>query len=237
MKADLLAALRAARAGKTPVVLATDLASGAQSLVAGDTATGDLALGAEERAAARAALADDRSATIQAASGAVFLHVFNPPRRLIVVGAVHISQPLVPMAAIAGYQVAVIDPRHGFATDARFPAVELVTDWPDEAMARLAPDRRTAVVTLTHDPKLDDPALAVALRSEAFYIGSLGSRRTHAKRVERLQALGLSEGQIARIRAPIGLDIGAVSPAEIAIAILGQMTEALHARPKVAAAA
>ena len=147
---------------------------------------------------------------------------------MIVVGAVHIAQSLVPMAALAGYDVTVVDPRRAFATDARFPGVTLSTDWPDDALTALDPDRRTAVVTLTHDPKLDDPALAVALRSTAFYIGALGSRRTHARRVERLREAGFNDKDIARIHAPIGLDIGAVSPAEISISILGQITEVLH---------
>jgi xanthine dehydrogenase accessory factor len=141
---------------------------------------------------------------------------------------VHIAQSLVPMAAIAGYAVTVVDPRGAFATDARFPGVTLATDWPDDALTALDPDRRTAIVTLTHDPKLDDPALHVALRSPAFYIGALGSRRTHARRVERLREAGFNDKEIGRIHAPIGLDIGAVSPAEISISILGQITEILH---------
>lgn len=231
MRRATLEALRARRAAKTPVALATDLATGAQALVGFEEAEGALELDAGTLEAVRQALRDDRGRTIQTAGGAVFVNVYNPPRRLVVVGAVHIAQPLVPMAAIAGYQVVVIDPRHGFATDARFPEVMLDTDWPDEAMERVKPDVRTAVVTLTHDPKLDDPALAVALRSPAFYIGALGSRKTHAARVARLRELGFGDNEIGRIDAPVGLDIGAVSPAEIAISILGKITQTLHAAP------
>jgi xanthine dehydrogenase accessory factor len=234
MKRATLEALRRLRAAKTPVALATDLKSGAQSLVGLDTTDGALALDPAALASVRQALRDDRGGTFDTADGPVFVNVYNPPRRLVVVGAVHIAQPLVPMAAISGFQVVVIDPRHGFATDARFPQVTLDTDWPDEAMERVKPDVRTAVVTLTHDPKLDDPALAVALRSPAFYIGALGSRRTHAARVERLKALGFGDNEIGRIDAPIGLDIGAVSPAEIAISILGKITQTLHAEPAAA---
>ena len=148
---------------------------------------------------------------------------------MIVVGAVHIAQSLVPMATLSGYDVTIVDPRQAFATEARFPGVALQHDWPDDAMSALDPDRRTAVVTLTHDPKLDDPALTVALRSEAFYIGSLGSNRTHAKRLARLIEAGLTESELARIHAPVGLDIGAVSPAEIAVSIMAQITAVLHA--------
>ena len=148
---------------------------------------------------------------------------------MIVVGAVHIAQSLVPMAKLSGYDVTIIDPREAFASEARFPDVNLNHNWPDEAMTNLDPDRRTAVVTLTHDPKLDDPALTVALRSNAFYIGSLGSKRTHAKRLERLRGDGLTEVELSRINAPIGLDIGAVSPAEIAVSIMGEITAILHA--------
>jgi len=144
--------------------------------------------------------------------------------RLAVVGAVHIAQPLVAMAHLAGYDVTVIDPRDAFASEARFPGRTLVHDWPDEALAALGVDARTAVVTLTHDPKLDDPALVAALRSEAFYVGALGSTRTHAKRVERLGAAGLGEAEVSRLHAPVGLDIGAKSPAEIAVSILAEIT-------------
>ncbi|MFQ3623119.1 MAG: XdhC family protein, partial [Acetobacteraceae bacterium] len=152
-----------------------------------------------------------------------FLHPHTPPLRLLVVGAVHIAQALAPMAPPLGFAVTVIDPRRSFATADRFPSVTLDGRWPDEAMAALAPDRRSAVVTLTHDPKLDDPALDAALRSEAFYIGALGSRRTHAARLDRLAALGHGEAALARIRGPIGLAIEAVTAPEIALAIMAEI--------------
>jgi xanthine dehydrogenase accessory factor len=155
---------------------------------------------------------------------------------MIVVGAVHIAQFLAPMAAMTGYDVVIVDPRGAFATDERFPGVSLVNEWPDDAMPKLGLDRRTAVVTLTHDPKIDDPALIAALSSDVFYIGSLGGRRTHSSRLERLRAEGFSEADLGRIHGPVGLDIGAISPAEIAVSILGEVTEILHrpARDKAA---
>ena len=162
------------------------------------------------------------------ADGETFVTLHAPPLRLAVVGGVHIAQALVPMARLAGYAPVVIDPREAFAAPARFPDTPLVHDWPDAAMTTFAPDGRSAVVLLTHDPKLDDPALQVALASEAFYIGALGSTRTHAKRIDRLTASGLSAATIARIDAPVGLDIGAKSPAEIAVAVLAAMTQALR---------
>jgi xanthine dehydrogenase accessory factor len=165
---------------------------------------------------------------VETAAGTVFLHIFNPPLRLIVIGAVHITQPLIRMAALAGYEVSVIDPRRSFATGERFPGVTLMDEWPDDGLEALALDARTAVVTLTHDPKLDDPALEVALRSGVFYIGSLGSRRTHAARLERLTQAGFDKTALARIHGPVGLSIGAKSPAEIAISIMAQITEALR---------
>jgi xanthine dehydrogenase accessory factor len=158
-----------------------------------------------------------------------FIAVHNPPLRLIVVGAVHIAQPLLAMARACGYAPVLIDPRGAFGSAARFPGETVLDDWPDEALAALAPDGRTAVVTLTHDPKLDDPALRVALRAPVFYIGALGSKKTHARRVERLTAAGCAPEAIARIQAPVGLDIGARTPAEIAVSILAQMTQALRA--------
>jgi xanthine dehydrogenase accessory factor len=185
------------------------------------------------------AFAADRSGFLDEAETR-FLTVMNPPLRLVIVGAAHIAQALAPMARLAGYDVTVLDPRGAFATEARFPGLEsgrtLRADWPEEVMPDLAPDARTAVVCLTHDPKIDDPALMAALPSEAFYVGALGSKRTHAKRVERLVGggeggSGLAPAAMDRLHAPIGLDIGAKSPAEIAIAILAQMTERLR-RPE-----
>ncbi len=159
----------------------------------------------------------------------MFIQVFNPPPRLFIVGAVHIAQPLAPMAAVAGYAVTVIDPRQAFATPERMPGCHhRLIDWPDAAPSALAPDRRTAVVALTHDPKIDDPALLHALSKDCFYIGALGSRKTHGARLERLKANGMSDAQLARIHAPIGLDIGAVSPAEIAVSILAEIVGTLR---------
>ncbi len=160
--------------------------------------------------------------------GETFVAIHNPPLRLIVVGAVHIAQALVPMARIAGYDPVLIDPRESFASAARFPGETVLDDWPDEALRGLGLDGRTALVLLTHDPKLDDPALAEALRSGVFYIGALGSARTHAKRVARLAAAGVSEAEIARIHGPVGLDIGAAGPSEIAVSILAEMTRVLR---------
>jgi xanthine dehydrogenase accessory factor len=217
MKAATLAALADARAAKRPVVLATNLATGVEHVLPNAAAPADLA------AAASAALADDENRTVALGGESWFLHVYNPPLRLIVVGAVHIAQPLVPMASQLGFVVIVVDPRRSFATDERFPNVTVSTEWPDEAMERLAPNVRTAVVTLTHDPKLDDPALDRALRSDAFYIGALGSRKTHAARLKRLRELGHDEAALARIHGPVGLNIEAVTAPEIALSILGQI--------------
>lgn len=157
-----------------------------------------------------------------------FLVIHNPPLRMVVVGAVHIAQFLLPMARLAGYDPALVDPRGAFASAARFPGETILDDWPDEALERLAPDARTAVVTLTHDPKLDDPAIRAALASDCFYLGCLGSKKTHAQRVERLLAAGLTPEELSRIHAPVGLDIGAATPAEIAVAIMAQATQALR---------
>jgi xanthine dehydrogenase accessory factor len=165
---------------------------------------------------------------IEADGTRFFIRVYNPALRMAMIGAVHIAQALAPMATLAGYEVTVIDPRRAFATETRFPGIRLVSDWPDEALGALRPDRRTAVVTLTHDPKLDDPALEVALRSEAFYIGALGSARTQAKRLHRLQEMGFTREQLGRIHGPIGLKLGGRAPAEIAIAILAEATQVLH---------
>ena len=160
--------------------------------------------------------------------GETFVAIHNPPLRLLIVGAVHIAQALVPMARIAGYDPVLIDPRESFASAARFPGETVMHDWPDECLRALGLDQRTALVLLTHDPKLDDPALKEALRSGVFYIGALGSTRTHAKRVARLTEAGFSEAEIARIHGPIGLDIGAAGPAEIAVSILAEMTQVLR---------
>ncbi len=214
------------RAGK-PVALATELDGGAQCIVYRDGTAGELRLSPDALAKAQRALADDKSGMIDA-ERRVFLFVVNPPLRLVLVGAVHIAQALAPMAALAGYKVTVIDPRRSFATDARFPGVDLVPEWPDEAMAGMNIDSRTAVVTLTHDPKVDDPALHAALRSPAFYVGCLGSRKTHAGRRARLVEAGFRETDLARLHGPVGMAIGARTPAEIAVSILAEMTAVLH---------
>jgi xanthine dehydrogenase accessory factor len=228
MKRAILDRLLKDRAAKHAVVLVTELQSGAQALVYPQEVFGDLALDGDALLRIRQALTADESGMVELGGKRLFLQVQNPPLRLIVIGAVHIAQTLAPMAALAGYSVTIIDPRRAFATDARFPDVKLIGEWPDEAMAAMKLDRRTAIVTLTHDPKLDDPALQTALKADVFYIGALGSRKTHAARLGRLKAAGFSEADGARIHGPVGLDIGALSPAEIAVAILAQITAVLR---------
>jgi xanthine dehydrogenase accessory factor len=213
----MLADLVAARAGRRAVAYVTRADGSGRRLTAGP--------GDALEAVIASRMRSDRSGMEEDGS---FIAIHNPPLRMIVVGAVHIAQPLVAMARLCGYDPVLIDPRGSFGAAHRFPGERIVEDWPDEAMAALAPDARTAVVTLTHDPKLDDPALRIALGSGAFYIGCLGSPRTHAKRLERLRAGGVTEEAIARIHAPVGLDIGAKSPAEIAVSIMAQMTQVLR---------
>jgi len=229
MRTATLGQLQADRQAKRRVVLATWLDGGDERLIYPDEPATDAV-----SAAALQAASDDRSGIVELPQGKVFLHVFNPPLRLVVVGAVHIAQPLSRMAALAGYDVTVIDPRGKFGTSDRFPGVMLSNDWPDEGLTAFKPDARTAIVTLTHDPKLDDPALAAAVRSAAFYVGALGSRGTHGKRLQRLERDGLGAADLARIRGPVGLDIGAKSPAEIAVSILAEITLALRGGPKTA---
>ena len=236
MKSDTLKQLLKDQDSKTAVALATDLATGDQALIYFEDATGALAADPDVVAAARDAMRDDKSRMVSTPNGDIFFHVYNPPLRMVLVGAVHIAQPLARMAAVAGYDVAVVDPRQSFATAERFPGITIVDEWPDDGLKSLDLDRRTAVVTLTHDPKLDDPALGVAIRSPAFFVGSLGSRKTHAGRVERLTEEGFSTAEISRIHGPIGLDVGAVSPAEIVVSILAQVTAVLHAKEQKVAA-
>ena len=228
MKQETLSRLLEDQAAKRAVAMVTDMETGDQTLVYLDSADGPDGSNAEILSAARQAIQDDRSKIYELSGRRIFVETFNPPLRMLIVGAVHIAQPLSRMASVAGYDVTVIDPRGSFATEERFPGISLCAEWPDDGMRSLDPDRRTAVVTLTHDPKLDDPGLEVALKSEAFYIGSLGSRKTHAGRVERLTAAGFTEAEINRIHAPVGLNIGSISPAEIAVSILAQITEVLH---------
>lgn len=228
MKRQLLNQLNAAREEGRPVVLATDLSDGDSRLI-DPQAIADLDFrGTDIKADVLSALHSNQSGVIEAPGGEIFLNVFNPPLRLVIVGAVHIAQALIPMAAALAYDVTVIDPRGSFADDQRFGGLHVSPDWPDEALKGMTLDARTAVVTLTHDPKLDDAALAVALKSEAFYIGSLGSRKTHAARLERLKQLGFDADSLSRIHGPAGLAIGGRSAAEIALSILAQMTQVLN---------
>lgn len=227
MDLSLLSRLNALRAQRRAGVLVTDLATNAQRLLTPDGFAGD-ALADELDAALRMG----RSGTIEKDGRSYFLTVQAPPVRCVVTGAVHVSQALAPMAKLCGLDVTIIDPRSAFASPERFPDVRVLAQWPDEAIAALGGfDRYTAVVAVTHDPKIDDPALVAALKSDCFYIGALGSRKTHGKRVDRLSAAGFSPETIARIHAPIGLDIGAVSPAEIAVSILGEIVAALRKKP------
>lgn len=229
MKGRILDRVVAAGREHRSVALATDLATGGQLLLDGDSVEGDLALENAALDRVREIWRSGRNRTIETATGGrVFVEVLTPPHRCFVIGAVHIAQPLAQMLTLADYAVTVIDPRGAFATAARFPAVELVTEWPDEALERLKPDRGSAVVALTHDPKIDDPALVAALRSDCFYIGALGSRRNHAGRCARLKELGFSDSDLARIHGPVGLAIGAVSPAEVAVSIVAEMTQILR---------
>lgn len=242
MKIETLAALQEARTKRRAVTLATRLGDAAEALIYKDGATGPLAGDESIVAAAAAAMAVGRSETVEIGGQKIFLNVYVPPPRLVIVGAVHIAQTLAPMAAMLEFDVTVVDPRGAWATSQRFPGVKVIQDWADEAFQAMGLDASTAVVTLTHDPKLDDPALEAALKSDVFYIGALGSRRTHAKRKERLAEVGITDEMFARVHGPVGLNIGARSPAEIAVSILGQIVEVRARRleslsaPKVAAA-
>jgi xanthine dehydrogenase accessory factor len=226
MRLDVLKAMNAARRERRAGVVVTRLADGDQRFVGADALGADL-LAAEIEAALRMG----KSVAVTAAGEDYFLTVQAPSPRLTLIGAVHISQALAPMARIAGLDVTIIDPRTAFATPERFPETPVLAQWPDEALAAQPLDRFTAICLLTHDPKIDDPALTVALKADCFYIGALGSRKTHAKRIERMRALGFDETALARIHAPIGLDIGAVSPAEIAVSILGEIVASLRKKP------
>jgi xanthine dehydrogenase accessory factor len=231
MKASDLARLVAAKGERRPIALVTDLGRNRQALFESGNEAPSLELSPAQRAAIGEALATNRSGEIELEGRRLFVQARVPDPRLIIVGAVHIAQALAPMAALAGYHVIVIDPRRAFATTERFPGVTLRHDWPDEALDAIRLDERSAVVTLTHDPKIDDPALDRALRSRAFYIGALGSKKTHAARLHRLSEAGFDEAALARIHGPAGLAIGAKSPAEIAVSVLAQLTAARHGQP------
>jgi xanthine dehydrogenase accessory factor len=223
MKLSILSALNAERAARRAVVVITDIASGEERMVkAADVANDPLNELLEQH------LRSGKSGMEETPQGRVFLTVHVPATRLVITGAVHISQALAPVAALLGYDVTIVDPRTAFASPERFPEVKVIAEWPDTALPPLGVDRYTAFVALTHDPKIDDPALLHALERDCFYIGALGSKKTHARRVERLKGEGISEADLARIHAPIGLPIGAVSPAEIAVAIMAQITAQLR---------
>ena len=229
MRLDILKSLNAERAARRAAVVVTDVASGEQRFVRkADIAADPL------REQLEAALRSAKSGMVETPQGKVFLTVHVPPPRIVAIGAVHISQALAPMAKLLGYDVVIIDPRTAFATPERFPDVKLIAEWPDTALPPLNVDGYTAFVALTHDPKIDDPALTHALSRDCFYIGALGSRKTHARRLERLKGQGISDASLARIHAPIGLAIGAVSPPEIALAIMGEITATLRLPAKQA---
>ena len=227
MKLATLAELNAERAARRPVIVVTDTENGEQRLVkAKDFASDPLRVELDK------ALRMGKSANVEVSGRKLFLNVYAPTAKLVIIGAVHISQALAPIAQSLGYDVTVVDPRTAFASPERFPDVPLIAEWPDVALPPLNIDHYTAFVALTHDPKIDDPALLHAFERECFYIGALGSRKTHGKRADRLRAQGAKEGDIARIHAPIGLAIGAVSPSEIAVAIMAEVTAQLRLPPK-----
>jgi xanthine dehydrogenase accessory factor len=227
MRLDILKALNTERAARRAAVVVTQQESGEQRLVTQDKIAAD-----PLKELLEAHLRSGKSGMEETAEGKVFLTVHVPPTKLIAIGAVHISQALAPIAGLLGYDVTIVDPRTAFASPERFPAVKLIAEWPDTALPPLGVDRYTAFVALTHDPKVDDPALLHALERECFYIGALGSRKTHGRRLERLRGQGASDEALARIHAPIGLPIGAISPPEIAVAIMGEITARLRLTPE-----
>jgi xanthine dehydrogenase accessory factor len=232
LKLDILHTLNAERAARRAVVVVTDVASGEQRLVkAADIGKDPLHELIEKHVRMGKSGMEDTPA------GRVFLTVHVPSPQLVITGAVHISQTLAPLGQMLGYDVTIVDPRTAFATPERFPEIKVIAEWPDVALPPLNVDHYTAFVALTHDPKIDDPALLHALSRECFYIGALGSRKTHGRRVERLKAAGISDRDIARIHAPIGLAIGAVSPAEIAVSVMAEITATLRLKAEKAAEA
>ena len=234
MKLNILKDLNAERAARRAAVVVTDVANGAQRLIKGTEVARDPLKDVLEKH-----LRSGKSGMEETPGGQVFLTVHVPPPRLVITGAVHISQALAPIAKLLGYDVTIVDPRTAFASVERFPEVKVIAEWPDVALPPLGIDHYTAFVALTHDPKIDDPALTHALERDCFYIGALGSKKTHARRLDRLKAQGLSDAALARVHSPIGLDISAVSPSEIAVAIMGEITARLRAgakKPREAAA-
>jgi xanthine dehydrogenase accessory factor len=223
MRLDLLAALNTERAARRAALVVTELAGGKQRFVRESEIDKD-SLAADLRAQLRTG----RSGVIEQGGAQFFVEVHMPPPRIVITGAVHVSQALAPMAKLLGYDVTIVDPRTAFATPERFPDVPLLAEWPDTALPKVGLDNWTAFVALTHDPKIDEPALEAALKSQCFYVGALGSKKTHARRVESLKKRGMSEQMLARIHAPIGLSIGAASPSEIALSILAEITMRLR---------
>src|SRR6202161_412352 len=232
MKLDILTVLNAERQARRAAIVVTDTTSGKQRLVkAADVPKDPL------RAVLAEHLRTGKSGMEETSEGRVFLTVYVPAPQLVITGAVHISQALAPIGKLLGYDVTIVDPRTAFASPERFPDVNVIAEWPDKALPPLNVDRYTAFVALTHDPKIDDPALLHALSRDCFYIGALGSRKTHGRRIDRLRQAGLDDAGLARIHAPIGLNIGAVSPAEIAVSIIAQITERLREKSEPAEAA
>jgi xanthine dehydrogenase accessory factor len=227
LRLDILTALNNERAHRRAAIVVTDVASGEQRLIKGADIANDPLKDLLEKH-----VRSGKSGMEETPSGKVFLTVYVPPPRLVITGAVHISQALAPVARLLGYDVTIVDPRTAFASAERFPDVKLLAQWPDEALPPLNIDRFTAFVALTHDPKIDDPALIHVLSRDCFYIGALGSRKTHARRLERLKAQGIGDAELARIHAPIGLDIGAISPPEIAVSIMAEITARLRQVPE-----
>jgi xanthine dehydrogenase accessory factor len=223
VKLAILSALNGERAARRAAIVVTDVATGDQRLVKAADVAGDPLADVLEKH-----LRMGKSGMAESPRGRVFLTVYVPPPQLVITGAVHISQALAPMAKLVGYDVTIVDPRTAFASHERFPDITVIAEWPDAALPPLAIDHYTAFVALTHDPKIDDPALTHALKRDCFYIGALGSRKTHARRIERLKQQGIADAALRRIHSPIGLAIGAVSPAEIAVAIIGEITARLR---------
>jgi len=232
LKLDILHTLNVERAARRAVVVVTRVEDGEQRIVKASEIARDALRDVIEKRLRMA-----KSGMEDTAEGRVFLTVHVPSARLVITGAVHISQALAPMATLVGYDVTIVDPRTAFASLERFPDVKLIAEWPDAALPPLNIDHYTAFVALTHDPKIDDPALLHALQRECFYIGALGSRKTHGRRIDRLKQAGIPEAAVARIHAPIGLAIGAVSPAEIAVSILAEITQSLRVKTETAAVA